>query len=96
MATITFKSKIIERAYVDGTHAYTYLAVPQLKRGHCNMNEFRVHPKLGFLANSDMFQGVLDKLRRDLFPNGYVRLDAIPSNVSVNKERFLAEVTITV
>jgi hypothetical protein len=60
------------------------------------MAAFRQHSRYGCLANSDLFPGVLAKIRRDLFPANYVRLDSMPANVTVDETGFLAEVIVTV
>lgn len=88
MATITFKAKVQRLEYVP---------VPTLKRSHCDMNAMRSHPKLGSYANSDLFAGMLERIRRDLFKGAVgLRLDALPDNVTVNRAGFLAVVTVTV
>jgi len=96
MATIAFRGKVREVQYVDGTHAYRYVQVPQLGTRHCDIAQFRTHPKYGMYANSDLLPGSLRKLRERMFPNGYVRLDNVPDGVTVDESGFLAEVTISV
>jgi hypothetical protein len=96
MATIVFKSKIREVVNMDGTLAWKYVGVPVFQRKHCDMHAFRFHPKYGTYANSDLFPNMLGRIRESLFPNGSLRLDRIPENVSVDDSGFLAEVTVTV
>lgn len=97
VATIQFKAKPQTIYNPDDTIAYRYVTVPELARRHCNMCEFRQHPKYSGLANSDLFPGVLARIRRDIL-NGraYLRLDALPENVTVDASGFLASVTIRV
>lgn len=97
MATITFKAKAETIFDMDDTPLYDYIIVPQFGRRHCDMAAFRVHPKYGGLANSDLFQGVLNKIRKDtLNGRAWLRLDQLPENVKVDRSKFLAVVTIEV
>ena len=97
MATIQFKTKIHSLEYVDGTFAYKYIKVPELTRSHCDMDSFRRHPKHGGFANSDLFKGILSKIRRDRVNiDGEIRLDRLPEGVSIDTKGFLAVVTIEV
>ena len=96
MATIRFRGKARTARYPDNSVAWQFIQVPQLGTRHCDMAEFRTHPKYGGLANSDLFPGVLRKLRDLLFPSGYVRLDQIPDCVTIDTTGYLAEVEVTV
>lgn len=92
---IQFKSKIQTVFNVDDTPAYQYIAVPVFKRSHVDMNAARQHPKYGWLANSDMFPGVLAKIRAGIVGGSLgLRLDRVPENVTVDTSGFLAHVTI--
>ena len=93
MATISFKSKIQEMYNIDGSVAYQYIPVPVLDRKHCDMPAFRSHPKFGAYANSDLFKGMLARARKDIFGNGWLRLDAVPDGVWVDTGGFLAVVS---
>lgn len=100
-ATVTFRAKIISvyNSNGDGGIAWRELQVPTLKRNHCDMDAFRRHPKFGGFANSNLFPGMLAKIRRDITGNrdgGWLRLDRLPDNVTVDESGFLAKVTITV
>jgi hypothetical protein len=93
MAKITFKAKVQEMDPFLG--GYQYVTVPKLERRHCDMHAFRIHPKFGSYANSDLFPNILARQREALFgSNGRLRLDAIPENVTVDTSGFLAVVTI--
>ncbi len=84
---------------MDDTVAYHDVQVPVLARRHCDMSAFRKHPKYGSLANSDLFAGILKRIRRDTIGGEYqesIRLDRVPANVTIDESGFLAEVTITV
>lgn len=59
------------------------------------MNAFRTHPRYGGLANSDLFPGVLARIRKERLGDK-IRLDAIPEGVGVDTSKFLAVVTIDV
>jgi hypothetical protein len=61
------------------------------------MSAARQHPKYGAYANSDLFAGMLARIRRDVL-NGraYLRLNELPGNVTVDASGFLACVTIEV
>jgi len=96
-AHIHFRAKVTESFYVNGDSAGKRIQVPTLKRIHCNMQEFRIHPKWGSYANSDLFIGMLAGIRCNLFgESGVLKLDAIPDGVTVDTSGFLAEVTIEV
>lgn len=96
MATITFKAKVQTMYNMDDTEAYKFISVPQFKTSHADRESFRKHPKYSGLVNSDLFQNVLSRIRRDTIKNDMVRLDQLPANVSVDASGFLAVVTITV
>lgn len=96
MATIKFKGKVQTVKNVDGTFAYSYIKVPCLETKHCNMHEFRVHKEYGCSANSYFFTSILADISEKIFPCGKLRLDAVPTNVTVNESSFLATVTINV
>jgi len=97
MATIEFKAKVKHVHNFDGTVAYEYIQVPELTRRHCDMNAFRQHPKFGGLANSDLFAGILSRVRSGLVNGGLgLRLDRLPDNVTVNTSGFLALVQVAV
>jgi hypothetical protein len=81
---------------MPGEVLYRFIQVPTLARRHCNMPAFRKHPKFGGLANSDLFPNILARIRRDVTQaGGYIRLDRLPPNVTVDCSGFLAVVTIT-
>lgn len=96
MATIKFKAKVQAMRNADGSLAYEYLQVPEFDRKHCDMNAFRTHPKYGAYANSDLFKGVLKRIRSDVFGGGFLKLNAAPETVSVDTSGFLAVVTFEV
>lgn len=77
-------------------HGDYYIRVPVFKRRHCNMNTMRSHERLRHYANSDLFEGMLARVRRDMFGNnkGFF-LSKAPDGVSVKQEGFLWEVSIT-
>jgi hypothetical protein len=92
---IEFKAKVQTMYNVDDTPAYDYIAVPEFKRSHVDMAAARNHPKYGGLANSDLFPGVLARIRKDVL-NGraYLRVCDLPANVTVDTSGFLAKVTV--
>jgi hypothetical protein len=94
---IQFKSKMQAVYNMDDTVAYQYVAVPTFKRSHVDMNAARNHPKYGSYANSDMFPGMLARIRKDLIQGSLgIRMDRLPDNVTVDTSGFLANVTIDV
>lgn len=98
MAKIQFKAKIESITFVgDSMPAYRRIKIPELKRNHCDMAAFRQHPKYGSYANSDLFHGILKRIKSEIF-NGrdYLRLDSIPAGVSVDESGFLANVEFSV
>lgn len=95
MAKITFKGKIETLRYIDNTIASVRIKVPTLERRHCDMHAFRTHPKYGAYANSDMFTGMLARIKREKLGD-FIKMDAIPEGVTVDQTGFLAVVTIEV
>lgn len=97
MASITFRAKVHTMHDADGTALYAYVEVPKFKRSHCDMGAMRSHRKYGSYANSDLFLGMLDRIRRDLMQGkAYLRLDELPENVDIDTTGFLAAVSIEV
>lgn len=96
--SIRFRAKVRAMYAHDGDSvAYEYLQVPKLARSHCDMSAMRTHPKYGGLANSDLFHGVLARIRDGMCSSsGTLRLDALPDHVSVDRSGYLAVVTISV
>ena len=95
-ATIEFRAKVQQYQDSDG-QPREYIQVPQFTRNHCDMNAFRMHPKYGSYANSDLFPGMLKRIRDDTFgASGWLKLHAIPQGVSVDRSGFLARVSFTV
>lgn len=99
MATITFKTKVKEFWNVDGTSDGKYVNIPEFKTIHCDMAEFRRHPRFGGIANSTLFPNALKRIRRDVLRSDYrdyVRLSDMPENMAIDTSGFLAVVTITI
>lgn len=97
MAKISFKVKPVREIMPDNSDSGVHiLYVPNLDRKHCDMGAFRSHPKYGGWANSDMFKGILARIRKEFAPFGWIRTDAIPANVSVDRSGFLWVVTVDV
>ncbi len=98
MAQIQFKGKVKSVRYRDGSHAFDYIAIPEFDRRHCDMPAFRSHPKYGGFANSDLFKGILSRIKVQKFGSltTMLKLNAIPEGVSVDTSGFLAVVTIDV
>jgi hypothetical protein len=94
---IEFKAKVQTMHDMDDTPLYDYVAVPEFKRSHVDMNAARQHAKYGSYANSDLFPGMLARIRKDLL-NGraFLRLSDLPPNVTIDTSGFLARVSIEV
>ena len=95
MAKISFKAKIHTVYTVDDAVAYHCIKVPELTRKHCDMDAFRRHPKYGSYANSDLFPGMLRRIRKDKLGD-IIRLDKVPDGVTVDTSGFLAVVSVSV
>jgi hypothetical protein len=97
MPEIRFKTKPETIYNLDDSPAYTELKVPAITARHCDMPAFRTHPRFGGYANSDLFPALLKRELGKLgIPvGGYLRLDELPDQVSVDTSKFLATVTIT-
>mgnify|MGYP006977239969 FL=1 len=97
MARIQFKGKVQTMRNADDDSAvYEYIQVPAFDRKHCDMNAFRRHKKYGPYANSDLFKGMLNRIRKDVFGGQVLKLNAIPEGVQVDASGFLAVVTLDV
>lgn len=96
MTTIEFRAKVQRVYYADGQLAYTCVKVPKLGRQHCNMADFRRHPKYGSYANSDLFPSMLNRRAKELGVGEYIKLDSVPAGVTVDTTGFLALVTVEV
>ena len=97
MARIQFKGKVQTMRNADDDSAvYEYIQVPEFDRKHCDMNAFRIHKKYGSYANSDLFKGMLNRIRKDVFGGKVLKLNAIPDGVQVDTSGFLAVVTLDV
>lgn len=92
---IVFRAKI-EDVFDCETNKVTFrrIKVPVLKRSHCDMQAFRMSRAFGSYANSDLFPSILGRVRSSIAKDGYLRLDWLPENVSVDTSGFLAKVTI--
>lgn len=96
MAQIQFKAKVQTMHNVDNSVAYSYLQVPEFDSKHCDMSAFRSHQKYGSYANSDLFKGMLCRIRKEVFGGATLKLHAIPDGVQVDTGGFLAVVTFEV
>ena len=98
MATIKFKAKVRDVWDATGTTVdFRIVDVPDLTRKHCAMDEFRRHPKYGSYANSDLFPAMLRRIKMAITkPGGWIKLDDLPDNVTVDASGFLAIVKIEV
>lgn len=96
MAKIEFKAKVKVVYMMEGEVAYNYVKVPVFTRNHCDMSAFRQHPKYGGWANSDLFPGIINRVRREKFKNNILNFSEIPEGVVVDDSGFLAKVTIEV
>jgi hypothetical protein len=96
MASIQFKGKVKTLHNMDNSVAYEYISVPEFERKHCDMSAFRRHAKYGAYANSDLFKGMLSKIRREVFCGSPLKLNAVPDGVCVDTGGFLAVVTLDV
>lgn len=98
MARIEFKAKAQIVYNQDNAPIYKVVRVPRFQRSHCDMAAFRTHPKYGGFANSDLFPGILGRIRRDVFGRDadYLRLDQVPDGVTVADTGFMVDVTVEV
>ena len=96
MPSIVFKAKVRTMYNMDDTIAYKFVDVPRITRSHCDMQEWRMHPKYGSYANSDLFGNVLARVIRSISPDKHIKLGSEPESVTVATSGFLAVVTISV
>ena len=95
MATIQFRGRVEQVYTMEDEPAFRRIKVPELTRKHCDMAAFRRHPRFGGLANSDLFPGILARIRREKLGE-YIRLDRVPDGVQVDDSGFLAVVRVDV
>ena len=94
-ATISFRGKV--ETVWNGDVKEQWLKIPTLKRSHCDMRAFRAHPKYGAYVNSDLFLGILRRIKAEVFGTSeYIRLHALPTGVTVSTSEFLATVSFAV
>jgi len=96
MATISFRTKVKKVYNADDTLAFEEFSVPKFNKSHCDMDAFRKHPKYGWLANSDFFNSVLLKIRKEIAPTGKLRMDNLPKKVKLVKSGFISDFEIEV
>lgn len=93
---IKFKAKPETLHSMEGEPLYQFIVVPTFTRKHVDMAAARQHPRYGAYANSDLFLGMLRRIRSELLGGlAYLRLDKLPDNVTVTPG-FLHTVTIEV
>jgi len=96
-ARIQFRAKKEAVTFAgDSEPSYYRVKVPVLDRKHCDMSAFRLHAKYCMYANSDLFKGMLARIKRDAFGGEYLRLDRIPEGLEVDESGFLVVVTLYV
>ena len=97
MAKITFKVRPVAEIMPDNSDTGIFIIyVPEFKRSHCDMHAFRMHKKYGAYANSDLFTGMLARIRRDIAPFGWIKTDNVPENITIDKSRFLWKIEVEV
>ncbi|HEY9550590.1 MAG TPA: hypothetical protein VIR45_13925 [Kiloniellaceae bacterium] len=96
MPDIVFRAKVETIHNMDDTVAFRHVKVPNLARRHCDMAAFRADHRYSSYANSDLFPAMLGRAVKALGVGEHIRMDAIPSGVSVDTSGFLARVTITI
>lgn len=96
MAKISFRTKMIKVHNPDDTFAFTQINVPEFKRHHCDMAAFRAHPKYRSYANSDLFNSILKRIKRDIAPSGWWKFEELPIGVTVETNGFFATFTFEV
>lgn len=97
MAKISFKVKPVRELMPDDSDTGVHIIyVPKLDRKHCDMNAFRSHPKYGGFANSTLFPAMLARIRTGFAPHGYIRTDAIPNGVTIDRTGFLWVIEVEV
>lgn len=94
MPQVSFKAKIDDIHYADGSLAYRMVKVPALKRHHCDMGAFRSHKRFGSYANSDLFHSMLARAVKEAGVGQVIKTTAIPPCVTIDASGFLAVVTI--
>lgn len=100
MSKIQFKAKI-EKWYTtdDEKNCVKRIKFPKLSTSHCDMNLFRTHKKYGSYANSDLFSGILQRIKEKILGSNhdqYLKLEALPKGVTVDDSGYLAIVNINV
>src|SRR3546814_9559032 len=91
MPDIVFRAKVETIHNMDDTVAFRHVKVPNLARRHCDMAAFRADHRYSSYANSDLFPAMLGRAVKALGVGEHIRMDAIPSGVSVDTSGFLAD-----
>lgn len=91
-ASLTFKTKAVPLR--DGDATIDSYKIPTITRAHCDMPAFRIHPRFGGLANSDLFLGMINRHLKNMYPSGWIRADKLNSQTAL-QSAFLTTVTIT-
>ena len=94
MPQVSFKAKIDDIHYADGSLAYRMVKVPSLKRHHCDMQAFRSHRRFSSYANSDLFPSMLARAVKEAGVGSVIKTTAVPPCVTIDESGFLATVTI--
>jgi hypothetical protein len=101
---VTFRAKVKECYFTDGTLARRYIKVPKVTSAHYDVSEARIHPRYGNMANWDGFpsvvQGAMLKsgVRKDA-AGMWVELGPVaelPAGITVDETGFLAVVTVDI
>ena len=91
------RAKIVFKSKITINNGRKYVNIPKFTRSHCNITEFRKHPRYGWAANSVLFEQVLDRIKVEIFGEDTVLdVSELPPNVSVDLSSFLAVITISV
>lgn len=103
MATIKFKAKPRNLYDMEDNVIDRFVTIPELTRSHCDLPSFRGH-KFGHWITSDLSKNILNGIRSSTGKETWLgkkksyRIDEsnVPDNVTIDKTKFLWEITITI
>lgn len=96
MPRVTFRAKVVEPTYMDGTPAPRYVKVPKLTSAHYSRKDFAEDPRYRSYSNSDLLPSMIKRAVHQLGVREHINPDAPIPGVTVDTSGFLARVSIDI
>lgn len=95
MPALSFRTKVQRPIYLDGSPAPAFIKLPAtITSAHYSREDFRNDARYSSYVNSDLFPNIIRSALRKAGIPATIRLDQIPSNVTIDESGFLAKVTV--